>query len=63
MNPLPYIEPAYGRHAHPIDREQARRDAIQYLTNGRRIHPGPGRPRTNPYAHLRYHVTETEAAA
>lgn len=60
---LPYIEPVFGKHAHPIDRERARQDAVDYLTNGHRIAPGPGRHRLNPYAHFRYNVTETERAA
>jgi hypothetical protein len=44
---LPYIEPSFGKHAKPLDREQARADAIQYLTNGRRILPGWGKRRMN----------------
>ena len=39
---LPYIEPVNGAHAAPMNREQARLDAIQYLKNGRRILPGWG---------------------
>lgn len=58
---LPYIEPSYGKHAHPMDRDRARQDAVTYLTSGRRIHPGPGKHRDNPYAHIRYHVTEQAA--
>lgn len=42
---LPYIEPAYGNHAAPLDRERAREDAIQYLVNGRRILPEWGKHR------------------
>lgn len=39
---LPYIEPVNGAHAAPMNREQARLDAIEYLKNGRRILPGWG---------------------
>lgn len=55
---LPYIEPAFGKHAAPITREQSRREAIEYLTRGRIIYPGSGRHRSTKYAHLSYQVTE-----
>lgn len=44
---LPYIEPIYGKHAAPMNRDQAREDAVQYVTNGRRILPGWGKHRKN----------------
>lgn len=51
---LPYIEPAFGKHALPMDREQAREDAIRYLGNGHRILPGWGLHRsTHPLAAIR----------
>jgi len=61
---LPYIEPVYGKHAAPMDREQDREDAIQYLTLGRRILPGWGlhRAKSAMYAHISYTVTEGKAA-
>ena len=61
---LPYIEPASGYHAGPRNREQDRTDAIQYLTNGRRILPGWGLHRAKPamYAHISYTVTTGKAA-
>jgi hypothetical protein len=61
---LPYIEPSYGQHAAPMDREHARMDAVQYLTNGYRILPGWGLHRAKPamYAHLSYTVTTGKVA-
>lgn len=51
---LPYIEPRFGLHAGPANRERDRDDAIQYLTNGRRILPGWGLHRSaSPLAALR----------
>lgn len=44
---LPYIEPVYGKHAAPMDRDQAREEAIEYVTNGRRVLPGWGKHRKN----------------
>lgn len=58
---LPYIEPAFGKHAAPMDREQSRNDAILYVTNGRRQYPGWGKHRRNAYAHITYQVTEAAA--
>ena len=58
---LPYIEPAFGKRALPMDRARSRDDAIQYLTNGRRILPGWGKHRHNVYAHIRYQVSEAAA--
>lgn len=39
---LPYIEPVYGKHAAPLDRERDRLDAVEYVTNGYRMLPGWG---------------------
>lgn len=63
MNGLPYIEPSFGKHAAELTREESREQAIQLVANGGRILPGFGRHRISLYAHLRYNVTETEAAA
>lgn len=52
---LPYIEPGNGAHAQPMDRERARQDAIDYLTNGHRILPGWG-------THRATNATESWAA-
>ncbi|GGH93946.1 hypothetical protein ACFFGR_09500 [Arthrobacter liuii] len=52
---LPHIEPANGSHAGPRNREQDRKDAIQYLTNGHRILPGWG-------THRATNATESWAA-
>lgn len=59
---LPYIEPAFGKRALPLDRERSRKDAIQYITSGRRILPGWGRHRRNLYEHFTYQVTEKAVA-
>lgn len=58
---LPYIEPAFGKRALPMDRERNRQDAIDYITRGRRFIPGPGMHRSSLYAHFRYNVTEDAA--
>lgn len=58
---LPYIEPAFGKHALPLDRERSRSDAIQYVTRGRSWPTGWGRHRRNVCAHFRYQVTEAAA--
>lgn len=55
---LPYIEPAFGKRALPLDRERSRKDAVQYLTSGRRILPGWGKHRASLYEHFRYPVSE-----
>ena len=55
---LPYIEPVFGKHAAPMDRERARADAIELATRGLRILPGWGKHRRNFYEHITYHVSE-----
>jgi len=61
---LPYIEPGFGQHAAPMDRERARADAVEYVHNGYRIQPGWGLHRAKPamYSHFSYTVTESQAA-
>jgi hypothetical protein len=61
---LPYIEPGFGQHAAPMDRERARADAVEYVTHGYRILPGWGlhRAKSAMYAHISYTGTEGKAA-
>lgn len=59
---LPYIEPAFGKHALPMNRERNRLDAALYASRGCLIFPGQGLHRRNPYAHLSYTVTTGKAA-
>lgn len=55
---LPYIEPASGKHAAELTREESRKQAIEYVRNGMRHPRGWGKHRISLYDHFRYHVTE-----
>jgi hypothetical protein len=51
---LPYIEPVYGKHAAPMGRDRSRVEAIEYMTNGRRVYPGFGKHRANRSIHIHH---------